>query len=325
MNVILDIAALLSALVWPAVLAFVLYTYRNHLPGFFGKLVERVNKVDVAGVSLELAQAKPFVPDWPSSAQVPDLRHQATAIQLTDSSRASFLSQLNDQGSGDFAEINLGNGEEWLTSRLYIISILFARMKGLECFVFLETVNSLRRRYVGWAEPEKIRWALARHYPWLEIAYADAYAEITGQRSATVVTQHGRIGYPYAPLDAMASIDLLSAFLRRVQSSIPPAVPASAPADTDHVRIDPATREHAHWLRADMLEQILGPDLNTSCIKAAELQKGTGLAQMKPALDAKGDFVAVVTDEMRYDHLLRRDLLMEQVAKVMAAGAAATG
>jgi hypothetical protein len=326
MNVILDIAALLSALVWPAVLVFILYTYRSQLPGFFGKLVERVNKVDVAGISLELAQAKPLQPKW-SAAAGTDLRHQATSLQITDSFRASFIAQLNDEGSGDFAEITLGSGREWLTSRLYIMAILFSRMKGLKCFVFVETANIQRRRYVGWAEPEKLRWSLAKHYPWLETAYADAYSEITGQKNATVMTSQGRLGYPYAPLEATASIDLLSAFLSRIQHpriSTPAAPPAAAVAPqpaSDEVEIDGATSERARWLDAGLLERLLGSDLNTSCLHVNDVRKSDSNTQAKHLLLADGAFVAVVSDERRFEHLLRRDLVLEQVAKHTASSA----
>jgi len=33
-------------------------------------------------------------------------------------------------------------------------------MKGINCFVFFETSGNVRKRYVGWAESEEIRWAL---------------------------------------------------------------------------------------------------------------------------------------------------------------------
>lgn len=127
---------------------------------------------------------------------------------MIDSTAKTFLAQLTDERTGDYAEINLGTGREWLTSRLFIMAIVFARMKGIECFVFVETSGAVRKRFVGWAEPAKIRGAVAQRYLWLERAYADAYATVTSQRNAVVVSRHGRLGYPHAPGDPGAGIEL---------------------------------------------------------------------------------------------------------------------
>lgn len=124
---------------------------------------------------------------------------------------------MTDEGTGDYVEINLGAGGEWLTSRLFIMAIVFAQMKGIGCFVFVETSGVVRKRFVGWAEPARIRWALAKRYPWLEQAYAEAYAAITSQRNAVIVSRNGRLGYPNAPGDPGAGIELLKEFLQRVQ------------------------------------------------------------------------------------------------------------
>ena len=160
MNIDLDIAATLSAVIWPLVVLAVLLAYRSKIPALVEGLASRVRKLEFAGVSLELALAKPFVPEWSGSPTALDLRHKATAIQVNNSTARTFLTQLTDEGTGDYAEINLGAGGEWLTSRLFIMAIIFARMKGVKCFVFVETVGNTRKRFVGWAEPEKILAAI---------------------------------------------------------------------------------------------------------------------------------------------------------------------
>lgn len=180
MNIDLDIAAALSAVIWPIIVLVIFLAYRSKLPALVGGLASRVSKLEFAGVSLELAVAKPFVPEWSGSSTALDLRHKATAIQVNDSTARIFFSQLAAEDTGDYAEINLGAGGEWLTSRLFIMAIIFARMKGIECFVFVETAGSVRKRFVGWADPAKIRCALAKRYPWLEQAYAETYATVVG-------------------------------------------------------------------------------------------------------------------------------------------------
>src|SRR5262249_25120105 len=141
MTTTLDIAALVSAMLWPGVIIAVLLMYHNKIPLIAEWLSSRVKKLEFAGISLELAVAKPFVPDWSSGAL--DLRHSAMSIQINDSTVATFLNQLTDNGSADYAEVNLGTGKEWLTSRLFIIAIVFARMKRIKCFVFFETSGNV--------------------------------------------------------------------------------------------------------------------------------------------------------------------------------------
>jgi hypothetical protein len=319
MNVTLDIAALVSAAFWPLTVAAILIAYRKEVPKFAEGLFSRLNKVSVAGMSLELAQAKPFFPDWSSSPAL-DLRHQALGTQITDSSRAEFVKQLNISGTGDFAEINLGRGTEWLSSRLFIMSIIFSRMKGLKCFVFVETTESARRRYVGWVEPGKLRWALAKQYPWLEQAYADAYSGMQTMRNAVIVSHQGRLGYKHAPDDPFASVDLLKEFLDRVQSpALPqqPSVSALPASETEFVPIDQHTREHATWITAEDMENLLGADLTRAAIRTSDLKAMSSAGQLKAVLDARSSFVAIVEEDCRFAHLIRRDIVVEQMTMLI--------
>jgi hypothetical protein len=314
MTINLDIAATLSAIFWPVVVLAILLAYRKRIPALVEGLASRVTKLEFAGVSLELAVAKPFVPVWSGPPGALDLRHRATAIQVSDSTARTFLTQLTEEGAADYAQVNLGTGEEWLTSRLFILAIVFARMKGINCFVFVETSGSVRKRYVGWAKPEKIRWALARRYPWLEQAYAGAYSTITSQQNSLIVSNRGRLGYQFAPADPGPSIELLREFLQRVQ--VPP-VPLPVPGDPDWVLLDTVsnTYEHASWISGGQLEEILGGDLNTSMIRSTELRSKNAAEQLRAFLTVSERFVAVTAEDQRFEYLVDRSVLLEQVAK----------
>src|SRR5262249_20597173 len=150
--------------------------------GLVKGIAGRLSKLEFGGVSIELAKAKAFDPNW--SAGALDLRQKAAAIQVSDSTTMTFLAQLREQGDADYAEVNLGTGNEWLTSRLFIMAIVFARMKGIKCFVFVETSANARKRFVCWAKPERIRWAFAKRFAWLERAYAEAYSTLMTQQLA---------------------------------------------------------------------------------------------------------------------------------------------
>jgi hypothetical protein len=151
MTVNLDIAAVLSAVIWPVMVLSRLLTFHNRIPALVEGLSRRITKLEFAGITLGLAVAKPFVPEWGRPPRALDLRHRMTAIQVNDSNARTFLSQLTEEGTADYVQVNLGTGKEWLTSRLCIMAIVFARMKGIECFVLVETeaFRSVRKHYVG--------------------------------------------------------------------------------------------------------------------------------------------------------------------------------
>jgi len=68
----------------------------------------------------------------------------------------------------------------WLTSRLYILSLLLTLVDRTPCLVFVEEAASVRRKFIGLAYPSQVRWGLARAYGWLEAAAAHAYANSLG-------------------------------------------------------------------------------------------------------------------------------------------------
>ncbi len=191
-------------------------------------------------------------------------------------------------------------------------------MKDIGCFVFIETAGAVRKRFVGWAEPARIRWALAKQYPWLERAYAEAYAAISSHGNAVIVSHHGRLGYPHVPGDPGAGLQLLKEFLQRIQQSLPP--PPIPSEQEEWVVVDAATNtlEHARWINAEELERLLGSDCNTAVVNSSELRLQNAAGQLKAFLSVPAQFVAVVGDEQRFEYLVRQDALVEQVAKRIA-------
>lgn len=313
MNTTLEVTATISACIWPIVVLIVLLAYRKQIPILFANLASRVSKLEIAGISIELAKAQPFSPELVPGGV--DLRSTARAVQVNDSTARSFVNQLKTEGKADYAEVNLGSGEEWLTSRLYILAIIFAQTKELECFTFLETAGNIRKRYVGWAEPGRIRWALARRYPWFEQAYADAYSTITSQQNAIIVSNQGRLGYEYEPRDPSPSIDLLNEFLQRIQA--PPAPPPTPTELDDWVLIDSPTQtyEHAQWIDGGELEEILGFDFHRPTINSSDLTAMKSSEQLRAFLAIPERFIAVVESDKRFEYLVDRAALIEQVVR----------
>ncbi len=309
MTTTLDIAALASALLYPIVLLVIFLLFRKEIPALLKSISGRLTKVEVAGISLELAKAEPFDPNWIKEGTL-DLRHKAASINVNDSTAGNFLSQLKAEGSADYAIVNLGSGGEWLSSRLYIMAIIFERMKGVNGIVFLETTSNTRKKFVGWAEPEKVRWTFAQRFPWLETAYSEAYFNILP--AASIVSNQGRLGYSYDQDNPFPSIDLLQKFLEKIQSL--PGNPPMPEEENDWISLLPNddTQEHAIWLNAEILEDILGEALITESIKSGS-DATTKEQQIKRCLTLAHPFIAVVKEEYRFDYMVKREKLLEQL------------
>jgi hypothetical protein len=333
MKTVLDIAALVSAIVWPLVVVAVLLTYRKTIPELVKAIGRNIRKLEFAGVSIELAMATPAASEWQGGPKALDLRRSATSVEVTDSTAATFTAQLIGGGSGDYSEVDLGRGGEWLTSRLYIMSILFPRMKGVKAFVFLETTAEVRKRFVGWADPSSVRWALARRYPWLETAYADAYSVVI--KNCAVVSNEGRLGFSFNPSDPGPALQLLQQFLANVQLQPPPApLPAGAPAPAPPLPASPPlippppepasdwvlvsevayTYEHATWITGELLENVLRPDLVVSSVTdpgAATM----GVDLVGAIAGQGGDYVAVTRSDGRLEYIVNRQALADQLVR----------
>lgn len=341
MNVTFDVAAMLAATLWPVMLMIVLLMYRKEIPRLTKSMLGRVTKLAFAGVEVQLAEVKSITPAWSGSSGGLDLRHQARATEINDSYVGTFMSQLRDAPMAEVAEVNLGQGQDWLSSRLYIMTILFARYKGVKALVFLDTAMGTTRRYVGWADVDKIRWALAHQYPWLEAAYASAYYKLQGRTmpgqnlaggprpSVRVINRYGRMGTVYDPTDVRPGIDLLQEFLSEIQSPPqPPPVPLPLNlAESDEwVKLerkepnDFDTYEHAEWIDSNDLAELLGEDLHHASIREGELRVLSPTKQYEVIFSKSDQYIALVDEVGRFKGLLNRCAILGQAVTQMVDG-----
>jgi hypothetical protein len=110
------------------------------------------------------------------------------------------------------------------------------------------------------------------------------------------------------------SIELIRECLQRIQ-----ALPLSLPVlnDPDWVLLDSAsnTYEHASRISGEQLEESLGGDLNPSMISSFNLILKNTSEQLRVFLSVPATFVVVTTEEQRFDYIVDRCVLLEQVAK----------
>ena len=328
----LDVAALVGAIAWPVLLVVAALLFRDQLVEVAKVLAPRVRSFSVGVVSLEFAEAQPLSLQMTGAV---DLRHAGDSSDVSDSTLRSFYEQIRDPSRLDYAFVDLGDGHEWLTSRLYILSVILARMRGLRALVFVETAAHVRRRYIGVAECDKVRWRLAMRFPWLESALAHAEAAVWSKpvqrmkdyqntpNVPVVSNDQGRLiwqhpGQPVLPGgDPEPAAEILRRFLDKIQLLI-------APPGDDEWESLPSTPpksgrfERARWLKPADLQQIMGPVLDHSAVSIAELQRSDEATKARILVSQASSWVALTRDDCVFDRLVNRTSIIETIARKCA-------
>jgi hypothetical protein len=163
-------SALVEHALWPAVVLVLGIVLRKPIGAFLGAIAGRVTKVSVMSVSLELAVAEPANPPWEGIGG-DDIRGLTVAQQVNDSYFYTLRKALAAPGSADYFQVHLHrDGEEWLTSRLYLFSYMLSRLKGVRAVVFLATRNNTAGSFLAVAPVNALIHGLAAKEPWLRVA-----------------------------------------------------------------------------------------------------------------------------------------------------------
>jgi hypothetical protein len=291
-----DIIALINAIAWPAFAVITLAVFRKPLLRLFQEIGKRVTKFSAFDVSIELTKVAEFTPSW-SGPYLSDVRQLTPADEFSSAALALF-EQIESDVASDFAIIDLGVGQQWLTSRLFIFAILLERMRGLRCFVFVETRGNVRRRFVGTATPVEVRWAISHKYPWLEAAFAKSYSALPDYQIRSI---HGSI-------DPWKATQIVNAYLSEIQQDHEP--------DSDQIEWvclkQQQLWEHAKWISGSRIDRLLGSILNDSWF--LDSPDISNEEKTKAILRRKGQFVALVDEERKFRRLVDRQDLLEKVA-----------
>jgi hypothetical protein len=337
MEVTLDLAALVSALAWPAVIGFVVWRYREPLSEFLREAPRRVRSISAAGVSIELAETEPRALLSLQDVKV-DLRRAGTSGDVNDSTLRSFYAQIEDPSRIDHAVVDLGYGSDWLSSRLFILSVVLRRMRGLQAFVFVESVENSRRHFLGVCDSRQLRWRLASRWPRYESGLAAAelhvwghpYDDVSGllipwkqlpggqqmeipafREWADIADAEGRIVTRDWPNPEPAA-QLLRSFLDAVQR---PAVPAPPSSGWQVLPSDAGVAEYSEWLTGALVDDVLRESLDKRSIPLHAWQGWTDEIRARAVLEHESRWVAVTRDEGVFDHLIDRAQILEQLGR----------
>ena len=246
-----DLIELIRVISWPVLVVGVLVAFYRPLTRFLRDVGKRATKLSAFHIELELASLQEGQ-IGPLTTQIRELRQPGQMV----SSLFDLLERLKGD-SMDYVVIDLGDGMQWLTSRLFIFAVILERMRDLKCFVFVRSSPETPSVFLGTAVPARVRWSLAQRFPGLERALATAYAGAIAQNPEHLQLIYSTSG----ALDTNTAINLVTNFLNLIQ--IPGTAPGYIPLE------EAGTSERAEWINAANLEQYLGSVLQLSWVDAS--------------------------------------------------------
>lgn len=243
----------LQELVWPITVLLILFVLRKYIP----QLMDRTTKIGAMGVELEFEKAKEFSSDW-SNEMVGDIR---TGVKSDDFSSGvmDLMDQFSKEGSYDYAGIDIYGGNAWLTSRLFIFSTVLSKARGINYWLFVDSHNSIHKKFIGYIDSRSLRLQLTDHFPWLSKAYSEALLEIFPEGE-----------HRLKAADTWQITQLVQQFLKSIQKDYNMGGGPNA-IEKDWVLLkDKATLEKARFLDINELRSICGDWILTASIQSLE-------------------------------------------------------
>jgi hypothetical protein len=305
-----DIAGIIQIIAWPLLLLILAVVFRKQLSGVFSYAASHLKSISIAGVSIELTEriAQPMIQ---AGGAAVDVRHAGTENNVNDSTLRSFYAQIEATGALELAIVDLGQGHEWLTSRLYILSVILMRMRGLKAIVFVDNANNGRGRFIGICPSEVLRWRLANEFPKYEEALASGEIRAAAQAPAQAFID-GDDGH-FAERNRAA--ELLRGFLAGVQSS--PVAPVQQPELWQSLEVQPPSPpvfEYAKWIDTPLIEKLLEGAIDNVAVPLPQYQFASRDARLRIIFDHKGNWVPLVRADGRFHGWIDRRIVVETLA-----------
>jgi hypothetical protein len=201
-----------------------------------------------------------------------DLRHLTADIVFASHSKSLF-EHLAKLAPSEVLQIDLGNGREWLTSRLYLFSALLERLRGIRCVAILRTKEDRNSQAVGSMSPAAICATLAADEPWLEQTYASAWHEVFGVVPAAPIAlgnvSAADVTFPKNRLDSETAQQVAQAFIRLSQRFTEPIDRGGEwqSFEPPHTGSESITVwEHTQWIDPAALPKPLSRALDTTSV-----------------------------------------------------------
>lgn len=297
---------LVHGLAWPVVVLLALTAFARPLGAFLTTVGSRITRLTVFDIGIEVAELREFQPAWVSMDM--DFR-RVSPPYIFDSYSHTLFTQLAETTAADFVVVDLAKGSQWLTSRLFLFAIMLQRFRKVRAFVFLETRGEIPGVYLGAAFTDQVRWALAQQYPWLEAAYARAYADVLLPPGNQ--WPGSDLGFtPTGAMDRDRARHIAEKFLSNIQSPTPP--PPDEKRQWDSLGNPPTVWERAEWITGNLLRGLMKDDLQEGHTTLSVLQ--TPEEQIPLIAEHDSQLVGITRSDGRFQSLVDRTALLEEVA-----------
>jgi len=321
MNTTLDVAAMLSACIWPIVVLAILLTFRKPLGLLLSGLSGRLTKLSAFNVSIELVTLTSPREPW-TNPNIPE-HSEISGGDVVDTTHKTLFDRISADTPWDYLIVDVKDGQFWFVSRVFIFTVFLQAIRDLKCVVFVQTSGEFHRRLLGIASPAAVRMALVRAFPWMEEALARA------------LHPYRRLFLePTLPLSDAGQI--IQAFIRdrdmkldcQPEEYIKSTNNCDIPTEqrpTDPVIPSEWTRrgsmntwEHTQWLNLDIINTVLRKSFfewDSSHYK--ELSGILAEKWSQELLHRKAPFIALVNSKDEFQRLLDRQKLVALVAETL--------
>ena len=245
------------ALSQPIIIAFAVLVA---LPLIFAFVWERLTAVKAFNIEIKLADISLKRLDIPLIDALKGASRLKFGFELTDPFALPDLTlsvtqqlqimvkpAIKQAGTADLIDINLGKGDLWLSSRLYLIVALAEDYFGIKHINFLEEYDGQDNCFIGLATPRAILRALAVAYPPLERTYREAYDRVTNEKSSE--SQREKI---ITPVEEVTNLMILYFSQFYSQGS--------------------EEKQVANWVTKPLLKQWLGQDLKMISVECKGIE-----------------------------------------------------
>ncbi|BAO90258.1 hypothetical protein [Caballeronia cordobensis] len=295
---------LLKVIVWPVTIVFLVFKLRDPLTALITAIGQRATRFKILQFEIELGA---LVPASPSLAMSAEALQQA----VVQASGTTFIVQgITKSAAADYVLVALGDDDQhaWLSSRLFLLSVLIDRNRVVRCIVFTGEHGG----FIGAASPRDVRAALGARFPEYERALLAAYGI-----ASTL------------PLDELRNGDLSEAALTRIATGFlsnsgitqinEPASPHSGwlYLDRSSKPGTPSTWELAEHITAGGLRTLLGDGLGKGrVVGAAGTVPDPDTA--RAIINQPGVFVALVSSSGEFRELCDRTAIADRLSRSVA-------
>lgn len=298
MAITLDIAAILSAIMWPIVILTLVLAFRKKLPDLVERLAGRVTKLSVYKLSIELAT----VPTPPSPWSDPSIHEGSEMLggEVYNTALMMLFHRIGAETPWDYLIVDIRDGKLWLVSRLFIFTAILSRMRGVKCVVFVESKNENYRRLLGLASADEVRTALDSAYPWLEKALL-----------ASMVKNNITSLNPSLPPNIAGEI--IRAFIEQPEMR---RKSQPDPADKWTQLGTHPIWEHTEWLSSGKVTEYLRTGFYDWDLSHYKDTPDTRVdVRIRELLRRTAPYIALVNSKVEFKSLLNRQELLEQVIR----------